>query len=295
MKALVIGGNRFFGKRLVDHLLKLHDNEVWVLNRGHLPTREDARLTHLRADRTDPAALRKAIGNQSWDIIYDQACYDAQQAREACEIFGDRTSTYIFTSSQSVYPQGLRLTEAIFKPETYKYEKPVNTQQDYAEAKRQAESVFFTEGKFSVIAVRFPIVLGEDDYTGRLDFHIERVARQKVIFLPNPSARISFIRSRDAAGLLNFLSTCQYHGPLNAASTEPVELLRLLELIERTVGKPAKLSEKAGVGDQSPFGIAVDWAMDTRALQRLGYKPAPIVEWLPELVEKRWKAMQAKK
>lgn len=294
MKILIIGGNRYFGKRLVGKLLqrKGESHEIWVLNRGNVVTEHDNYVHKLRCDRTDPAALRAAIGSLTFDVVYDQMCMDATQAKQACEIFADRTPKYVFTSSQSVYPAGARLAETAFKPETYSFPKTVTAAEDYPEAKRQAEATFMREGAFSLIAVRFPIVLGDDDYTKRLDFHIDHVARQKVIYLPNPSARISFINSQDAADTLAFLSTCEYHGPLNAASPDPIDLLRILELTEQTVGKPARLSSESNLGDQSPFGIASDWAMDSRALKRLGYGPEPVSAWLPGLIERRWAALK---
>ena len=89
----------------------------------------------------------------------------------------------------------LDIKEDYFSPSNYDFARDINQSENYAEAKRQAEAVFFQEAKFPVVAARFPIVLGEDDYTKRLLFHIDRVLEEKEIFFPNIKARISFIHS----------------------------------------------------------------------------------------------------
>ena len=58
----------------------------------------------------------------------------------------------------------------------------------YNEGKRQAEAVFFKKAPFPVVAVRFPIVLGFNDYTKRLHFHIEKIANHEEIHLVNPDS-----------------------------------------------------------------------------------------------------------
>ena len=66
----------------------------------------------------------------------------------------------------------------------------------YGEGKRQAEAVLFKEASFPVVAVRFPIVMGEDDYTRRLHFHVEHILQNQPITLPNIDAKMSYITDR---------------------------------------------------------------------------------------------------
>jgi nucleoside-diphosphate-sugar epimerase len=184
-KTLVIGGNRYFGKRLVDRLIANGD-DVTVLNRGKFPNPFSSNVKHLIADRTNELQLKNAVAGQTWDLIYDQCCYSATEAKFASEAFEGKTSRYIFTSTQSTYlDQKGVLTETDFDPFTAPYHLGFMSDFTYGDAKRYAESYFFQHAKFPVVAMRIPIVLGPDDYTGRLEFHIDRVKSDRPIVHEN--------------------------------------------------------------------------------------------------------------
>ena len=283
MKALVIGGNRFFGKRLVSHFLQKNIS-VTLLNRGQRQDDFGSKVKRINLDRKLLHKNHPALGNEQWDIIYDQVCYDAIEAQSACEAFEGRTKRYIFISSQSVYNPGQNISEAAFNPQTYTFASSVDQDKDYGEAKRQAEAVFFKRAKFPVTAVRFPIVLGEDDYTERLKFHVEHLREERPIYFPNIDAKISFIQSADAAAFLNSLVDKELVGPINCCSSEPISLRSVVELIEKVVGAKLPLGSKE-IADTSPFGIESDWYMNVSKLDQYGFKVKPINQWLPSLIE----------
>jgi nucleoside-diphosphate-sugar epimerase len=282
MKVLVIGGNRFFGKRLVQYLLAAK-HDVTLLNRGNIDDGFGDKVSRIRMDRSDISKATAEL-NQSWDIVYDQVCYDARDAKSACEVFGRNVKKYIFTSTKSVYPSKGPLTESDFDPLTYKYSTEVTRQQDYGEAKRQAETIFFKHMQSPVTAVRFPIVLGTDDYTARLKFHVERIAAGKPIYFPNLDAKIAFINSEDAARFLFFLSERDFKGPINCCSRDPLTLRSLVAQIEEETKEKAVLVSK-GEGEESPFGIETDWYMVSERAKLLGFECRPHSEWLPGLIE----------
>lgn len=284
MKILVIGGNRFFGKRLV-HLLIKSKHEITILNRGNLADDFEGSVQRIICDRTNAAELKKQVGDTRWDIVYDQVCYDDKTAREACKIFLGKTRKYIFTSSVSVYPLGSGIKESGFDPLTYKYKKSVLSKEDYAEAKRQAEVEFFKNKDMSVVAVRLPIVLGPDDYTERLKFHIEKIKNHKGIYFPNPKARISFVSSQDAALFLKHLINVDFKGAINCASPDAIELQEVVKIIENTTNRKAQLDDKVIQDNQSPFGISNDWCVDVSLMKNLGFQTKPLLDWLPQLIE----------
>src|SRR6476469_8235912 len=102
MKTLVIGGNRFFGKRLVSRLLDA-GHDVTLLNRGQLDDGFGERVRRFRLDRRELREGHPALSQERWDVVYDQACYQADEAQGACRAFAGRVSRYVFTSSMSVY------------------------------------------------------------------------------------------------------------------------------------------------------------------------------------------------
>ena len=60
MRALVLGGSVFVGKRLVQALVA-GGHDVSVLNRGKTPTELPKGVGHLVADRTDMASMKAAV------------------------------------------------------------------------------------------------------------------------------------------------------------------------------------------------------------------------------------------
>jgi nucleoside-diphosphate-sugar epimerase len=282
-KILVIGGTRFFGKRLVSLLLQDPTNQITLLNRGTTPDPFGERVTRIALDRKE---LSRAHVSQSWDVVYDQVCFEPEEAQAACDVFSKRVGHYVFTSSQSVYGAGSSIPESAFDPSAHKNRYAPEQKRDYAESKRQAEAVFFQNADFPVTAVRFPIVLGEDDYTGRLRFHVDRVSQQQPIFFPQLDAKISLISSEDAAAFLGSLIQKKAAGPINCCSPQPIALRDFIALIEAATGKSARLAPTVEAGEHSPLGAGAHWYMDTQKLESFGFFPKKVNDWLPKALQK---------
>ncbi|MDI7740667.1 NAD-dependent epimerase/dehydratase family protein [Lysinibacillus fusiformis] len=284
-KILVFGGTRFFGKKLVEALVaKGHD--VTIATRGKTPHGFGDKVGHLIVDRTNKEDLAAAFANTRWDIIYDNICYSPNDALAACEIFEGKTKKYVFTSTMSTYDDlGANLSEKDFDP--YHYGIRYGSTQDfsYGEGKRQAEAVFFQKADFPVVAVRFPIVLGEDDYTRRLHFHVERVAEEKVISFLNMDARMSYILSDDASRFLKFAGFSEITGPYNATSSGTYSLKELMGMIEKEVGKNAKIALVGDDETRSPFAVPKDWYMSQEKSIQAGFTCQPLEDWLPGLIK----------
>ncbi|KGR74412.1 NAD-dependent epimerase/dehydratase family protein [Ureibacillus sinduriensis] len=285
-KILVFGGTRFFGKKLVELLIS-EGHEVTIATRGQTRHSFGEKVNHVIVDRTNRDGLASTFAKGDWDIIYDNICYSPNDALAACEIFEGKTKKYVFTSTMSTYVNlGADLTENEFDP--YNYEIRYGNVDDfsYGEGKRQAEAVFFQKAKFPVVAVRFPIVLGEDDYTRRLHVHIENVAEEKVISFLNVDARMSYILSDDASGFLRFAGFSSIAGPYNATSSGTYSLKELMEMVEKNVGKKAKIALIGNDETRSPFAVPKDWYMSQGKSIDAGFECQPLERWLPKLIEK---------
>jgi nucleoside-diphosphate-sugar epimerase len=154
----------------------------------------------------------------------------------------------------------------------------------YPEGKRLAEAVYFQRSFPPVLAVRFPIVLGTDDYTGRLESHIDRIRDGAPLYVPNLDARISFIDSQDAARFLCWLKTADLNGPVNACSAEPIRIGHIVRLVEDRVGRRANLSSVKTPESASAFGIDRDFFMSPEKAESSGYRFKSLLAWFPELV-----------
>lgn len=185
--------------------------------------------------------------------------------------------------------------ETDFDPYTYPLQYGSAEDFSYGEGKRLAEAVFFQEADFPVVAMRIPIVLGIDDYTRRLHFHIEHVQKGKPIGMPNPDAEIGFINSTEAARFLAWLGHSSITGPVNAASKGAITLSAMIHLIETVTGMQSQILTETVKEDMSPFGIEQSWTMETTKAEQAGYTFEPLMEWFPGLVREVALALQSER
>ena len=284
MKILVIGGTRFFGKRLVQKLLK-NDHEVTLITRGNNADNFGDSVKRITCDRLNFQKLKKVTEGQSWDLIYDQVCFDYKTAKEACEVFNTKTKRYIFTSTISTYESAGELFESDFNPNTYTFQKLEPPTGNYGEAKRQAEAAFAEFCSLPIALIRLPIVIGADDYTKRFAFHIDKVKSNKEVFFPNKKVKMSFVSSDDASECLLKIGLSNFTGPINVASPQPIEIAQMMEIIEKELGKKTNYALEENISNQSPYGIDEDWYINCDKLKKFGVELTPITEWLPKIIK----------
>ncbi|MBC6310547.1 NAD-dependent epimerase/dehydratase family protein [Listeria sp. FSL L7-1582] len=284
MKILVFGGTRFFGKKLVTRLLA-DGHDVTIATRGKTADDFGDTVKRVTMNRESREALF-CLAQEQWDVVYDNICFSPQDALYSIAAFRDKVGKYVYTSSLSVYRMRDRaLVEADFDPFHYEIVTGSREDFDYGEGKRLAEAVYFQKANFPVIAVRFPIVLGEDDYTGRLEFHIKHVQAGEEIGMPNEDAEMGFISSDEAADFLCWVGTkSDIVGPINAASDSVYQLSELMNLIETTTGKTAIVEENTEDNDDSPFGVEKTYYLDNTKAKEAGFAFQDLHEWLPELI-----------
>lgn len=283
-KILILGGTSFFGKRLVRNLID-QGHSVTIGTRGITGDPFGDQISRIKLDREHAASLFAAIGDQHWDLVYDNICFSPDEAKIACDVFAGKTSRYIFTSTLCVYPTGNRIhPEEDFLPSHYPIKMGPQSAFWYGEGKRLAEAVFFQHASFPVCAVRFPVVLGHDDPTRRLHFHIERVIKGQVIGIPNPAAAMSYISSDEAARFLAWLSDHDIEGPINAASLGTLSLHKLVAMIEQATGRTAQIVPHTEEADYSPFGFPQSWMLNTGRAQLAGFQFRNLKDWYPQLI-----------
>jgi nucleoside-diphosphate-sugar epimerase len=282
---LVLGGTRFFGRKLVEQLLE-EGHQVTIITRGQLANPFGESVKHITVDRSNREALAKAVEGQTYDVVYDNICYSPNEARAFCDIFNGKIKKLVFTSTLSTYEaDGKVKKEADFNPYTYDIRMGETKDFTYGEGKRQAEAVFFKYAQFPGAAARFPIVLGLDDYTERLRFHVERVAKEKPIGFLNMDAEMSFILAEEAGHFLKWAGLSDAQGPYNATASGKISLKELMSLIEKATGKRAKIALVGNDEIRSPYAIPASWYMSTEKAEREGFVFSKLHEWLPELIE----------
>ncbi|MEH6992503.1 NAD-dependent epimerase/dehydratase family protein [Neobacillus drentensis] len=281
---LILGGTQFVGKRLVQ-LLVDEGVEVTIATRGLTPDSFGNQVTRLIINREDAESLGQAFKGKEWDVVFDQTCYSAQEAYDSLKALNEKVKKYVFTSSQAVYDFGTNCTEESFNP--MEFQPVLKSRREYIgyvgyqEAKRAAEAILFQNADFPVAAVRFPIIVGKDDYTNRLNFHVEHVKEGKAMFIEHPNFRYSFIDSGEAAAFLLSMAQSDYHGPINPGSKEDISMRELIGLIEDLIETEAILDED---GDPSPYNLPGSWSVNTSLAESMGFSFTSLESLLGNLI-----------
>ncbi|MER5541610.1 NAD-dependent epimerase/dehydratase family protein [Streptomyces sp. NPDC002589] len=298
----IIGGTRFFGKVLVQRLLD-DGHQVTLVNRGQTPDPFGTAVRRLRADVMVPGELTSAVAGERFDAVVHQMCYTPNAAVEVCEAFGERAGKIVMTSTIEVYNTdtfrwrfqapsfSARAREEELDPADYDFDttlpwsRPGYLDAHYGEGKRQAEAALTRCAKVPVLLARVAHVLAaEGDFTGRLQFHLDRIrVGQPVVAHPTPG-RTSLVQAEEAAGFLAWAALSDATGAVNVASPDTADVYDVCAAVESATGLTADVVEKedpSGDPDLSPFSCPSDFGMANDRAAALGYRFTPIAQWLP--------------
>lgn len=280
MDILVVGGTRFFGIPMIEKILE-NGHHVTVATRGKAHNPFVGRTNQIIMDRTNPESVKSALQGKYYDVIIDKVAYASNDVKNLLENVD--CGRYIQMSSCSVYLQdNSDIKEEEIFSESYNL-KWNDRMDDYAEGKRQAEraALEFKNIKDCTF-VRYPIVMGPNDYTGRLKFYVEHVINQKSMYIDDLNSSMSFIYESDAGEFLAYLVEHQIEGAINGASDGAITPGQIVELIENKVGKKALL----GVGDIAPYnGVVSELTFNTDKAKSIGYKFSNIYDWINDLLD----------
>jgi len=293
---LIIGGTRFFGRRLVRRLLDAGER-VTIATRGRTADGFGDRVARIVVDRRDRAALQAAIAGRTFDVVFDQMCYTPLDARIAADVFAGRAGHYVMTSTIEVY-QPLCGRHAGPFPESDLPEREEDAldhdgrwhdaawaEARYGDGKRRAEAVLARDGRLAFAAARIGHVLGgPEDFTGRLAAHVRaaRAGRPLAAGATGHGAS-SFIDPEGAAAFLQWVGGRGFVGAINAACDGGLDAATLHRIVESTLGLTPSTADDA-VAWRSPFGYAARFEMDTSRARALGHVFGPVDAWLPETI-----------
>ncbi|MEU5397445.1 NAD-dependent epimerase/dehydratase family protein [Streptomyces tibetensis] len=291
LDVLVIGGNRYVGKRLIARLLA-EGHRVTVLNRGSCPP--PAGVEHLRADRDDERSLTDALGSRVFDVVVDQVCYTPRQATIARRVFTGRTRRYVMTSTVEVYeyedsPALVREESvdpsAVAVDPDLPWDDPAFVEAHYGEGKRQAEAVLMAGPGFESTVVRVAHVLGgDDDFTGRLAHYAERMRTGEPIAVPAVNRPATYVYVEEIARFLAWAAGEDFTGPVNAASRGVLSTEELCVAVSAHVPGGRAEFRPVEVGEVSPFSFRRSYGMDNTRATRLGFAFGDARQWLPRAV-----------
>ena len=280
MKVLVIGGTRFFGIPMVEELLRM-GHDVTIATRGLSADGFGGRVRRIILDRTNAGSMKEALRGRYFDVVIDKIAYCSNDIRSVMDAadFGQ----YICMSTTAVYnPKHMDTKESDFDGTAGELIWCDRPDFPYDEVKRQAEyALWQVYSDKNWIAVRYPVVLGKDDYTKRLLFYVEHAIRGVPMYIDNPDCQMGFIRSDEAGKFLAFLAGKNFRGAVNGCSEGTVSIREILDYVEKKTGRKAIL--EAG-GDPAPYNGEVEYSINTAGAEALGFRFSRLHDWIYDLL-----------
>jgi len=281
MNVLVIGGTRFFGIPMVEELLN-SGHEVTIATRGLSADSFGSRVKRLTLDRIDAQSLRSTLSGRHFDVIIDKLAYCSNDIKNLMNVAD--CDQYIHMSTTAVYdPKHLNTLESDFNGTAKELIWCSRPDFPYDEIKRQAECALWQQyPDRNWIAVRYPFVIGKDDYTKRLLFYVEHVMKSIPMYVDNLDCRMGFIRSDEAGRFLAFLAGKPFRGAVNGCSEGTVSIREILDYVEQKTGKKAILSAD---GDTAPYNGEPEYSINTDLAASLGFRFSRLHDWIFELLD----------
>lgn len=302
---LVIGGTRNMGYSLVLRLLE-RGYKVTILNRGIDPDNLPDSVYRLRADRTDPQQMRRALLAKTFDVVVDTVMFRGPEAETIIDLLKGQVGHYIFLSSGQVYLVRENI-ERPFKEEDYEgrlIPPPKDNTFAYEEwrygiDKRAAEDVFakaWLEYQFPFTSFRMPMVNSERDGFNRLYNYILRLADGGPILVPEtPKFPLRHVYAGDVVtALIKVIESGEGKGrAYNISQDETVSLDEFINLLGDIMNvrpqivrfKRSELEAAGFLPDCSPFSERWMSELDnTRSKLELGIEYTPLALYLEKLV-----------
>ena len=249
MNILVVGGTRFFGIPMVRKLIT-DGNDVTVATRGKTPDSFGDKVRRICLDRSDEASIAEALDGRSFDVVIDKIAYSSNDVKRLLDHVD--CGKYVLMSTSSVYENiGRSTPENSFVPEKYPLRWCERADFDYGEAKRQAECALvqhYPQQKYA--AVRYPVVIGSNDYTGRLRFYADSILAGRPMYIDDAESQISFIDETEAGEFLAYAAENDVFGAVNGCCRGSISIDEMIGYIEKKTGRKALLSEK---GEAAPY------------------------------------------
>jgi 2'-hydroxyisoflavone reductase len=265
MRLLVLGGSWFVGRAMVIEARRRRW-EITVFNRGRSGNTPDGvRLVH--GDRERGPDVTRLAATGPWDVVIDVAGSIPAVVRDSARLLADAVGRYVFISTISAYrdwPYQPVSEDSPLWDGDADYDPGTRTWDPDAYGPLKVGCEIALREKFGVdrlLIVRPHVVLGPDEYVGRLPWWLSRMRRGGQVIAPGPNRGIQPIDVRDLCRFVLDQVTHGVHGVFNVAA--PVGRETYGDMLTACV------DAVAGVADRPVELIWVDedWLVDKGVVQ----------------------------
>lgn len=281
MNILVIGGTRFFGVHMVSELLEKGHN-ITIATRGLAQDPFGDRVVRTVLDHTDFEGMKKALSGLHFDVAIDKVAYCSNDIKYAMDSIS--CDKYIYMSSTAVYELNHQdIKEDEFNGMSGKLKWCNRNDDSYSEVKKQAEYALwqkYNDKKW--IAVRYPYVVGVDDYTKRLLFYVKNTIEGNPMYIDNLDNQMNFINSVEAGKFMAHLADKDFTGAVNGCSYGTISIREILDYIEKKTGKKAILSD---FGEVASYNGTYAHSINIEKSVELEFEFSNLRNWMYELLD----------
>lgn len=207
---LVLGGTRYLGLEFIN-ILNEENIKLFVASRNKIPTQN-----FINIDRKNQNDLENLFKNIQFDVVIDFINFslpDSEKLLNALR-FQIKPPKLILISTTYIYDNPLQIekdsifSENDFLPSNHKLFGLDRPEISYSNGKRDMES-YSVDNYYNdkLVILRFPIILGANDYTQRTSFYSSLIKEEKSINPRNVHSKSNYIFSIEAAqAILNFVN-----------------------------------------------------------------------------------------
>ncbi len=291
MKILVLGGTRFFGIPMVEELIQ-QGHEVTIATRQTTKDNIGNAVQRIQIERTDPIQMEQALKGKHFDVVYDKIAYCSNDIKNIMDVID--CDKYIYMSSTAVYePKKMDTKEENFDAMGKELIWCNRADFPYDEIKRQAECALWQKyDDRNWIAVRYPFVVGKDDYTKRMLFYVEHTMKSIPMKVDNLDVQMGYIRSDEAGKFMAFLADKNVQGAINGSSKGTISLREIIDYVERKTGSKAVFLD---TGDEAPYNGEPEYSINTDKAETLGFQFTNLKDWIYDLIDYYIKLVEMKK
>lgn len=281
MEILVLGGTRFFGIHMVNKLLE-NGYDVTIATRGKAYDDYGDKVRRIYIERTNADSIKEALKGKHYDVVIDKIAYCSNDIKYVMDNVD--CDKYIYMSSTSVYePKHINTLESNFDGTSKKLVWCDRKAFSYEQIKRQAEYALWQKySNRNWIAVRYPFVIGKDDYTKRLLFYVEHIIKSIPMHIDNLDYQMGFIRSDEAGEFIAFLVDKDVRGAINGSSNGTISIKEIIDYVEKKTGTKAIIAEE---GENAPYNEEPEYSINTEKAQALGFEFSSLQDWIYELID----------
>lgn len=281
MKILVVGGTRFFGIPMIKKLLA-NGHDVTIATRGNAGNPFHDHTKQIIMNRLEYESVKQALQGKQYDVIIDKIAYCSNDVKNLLE--NVNCDKYIQMSSCAVYSkdhENIREDEFIPENEGLVWK---DRDEDYPEGKRQAErAALYYLDPSQCVFVRYPVVMGPNDYTGRLKFYVDHIQTRKPLYVDDLDHAMAYIHEEEAGEFIAHLFNKDISGPVNGSSLGMISPGEIISYIEKRSGKNAVLENS---GDPAPYnGSSDNISYDLSKALSTDFQFSNIEDWIFGLIK----------